>query len=110
METKETIKNIYNYIKSNANNMGVSNKLAEHTYITQLIDENSSGGNQEIGAAFYLSMISIFINRTIKAKTFILGSMTVNGNLIKTSNLYEKLEFIVEQGGKNSIYTYIKPT
>ena len=26
--------------------------------------------------------------------------MTVNGNLIKASNLYEKLEFIIEQGGK----------
>ena len=100
LETKETIKNIYNYIKSNANNMGVTNKLVENVYITQLIDENSSGGNQEIGAAFYLSMISIFINRPIKSKTVILGSMTVNGNLIKTSNLYEKLEFIVEQGAK----------
>ncbi len=100
LETKETIKNIYNYIKSNANNMGVTNKLSEHIYITQLIDENSSGGNQEIGASFYLSMISIFINRPIKSKTVILGSMTVNGNLIKTSNLYEKLEFIVEQGAK----------
>lgn len=100
LETKETIKNIYNYIKSNANSMGVTNKLTESVYITQLIDENSSGGNQEIGSAFYLSMISIFINRPIKSKTVILGSMTINGNLIKTSNLYEKLEFIVEQGAK----------
>lgn len=99
-ETKETIKNVYNYIKSNANNMGITNKLLEQTYITQLIDENSSGGNQEVGTAFYLSMISIFINRPIKSKTVILGSMTVNGNLIKASNLYEKLEFIVEQGAK----------
>ncbi|MBW9152351.1 protease Lon-related BREX system protein BrxL [Clostridium estertheticum] len=100
LETKETMKNIYNYIKSNSNNMGVTNKLQERIYITQLIDENSSGGNQEIGAAFYLSMISIFINRPIKSKTVIIGSMTVNGNLIKTSNLYEKLEFIIEQGAK----------
>ncbi len=100
IEAKETIKNVYNYIKSNANNMGVSNKLAEQTYITQLIDENSSGGNQEIGSAFYISMISIFINKPIKSKTVILGSMTINGNLIKTSNLYEKLEFVVEQGAK----------
>ena len=99
-ETKETIKNVYNYINSNANNMGITNKLLEQTYITQLIDENSSGGNQEVGTAFYLSMISIFINRPIKSKTVILGSMTVNGNLIKASNLYEKLEFIVEQGAK----------
>lgn len=28
-------------------------------YITQLIVENSSGGNQEVGTAFYLSMISL---------------------------------------------------
>lgn len=100
METKETIKNVYNYIKSNSNNMGITNKLVEQTYITQLIDENSSGGNQEIGSAFYLSMISTFINKPIKAKTVILGSMTINGNLIKASSLYEKLEFIIEQGAK----------
>lgn len=56
--------------------------------------------NQEIGAAFYLSMISNFIDRPIKAKAVVLGSMTVNGNLIKTTNLYEKLSFIVEQGAK----------
>ncbi|MDW5299579.1 MAG: protease Lon-related BREX system protein BrxL [Sedimentibacter sp.] len=99
-EAKETIKNIYNYIKANATNMGVSNKLFEQTYIAQIIDENGSGGNQEIGAAFYLSMISDFINRPIKSKTVVLGSMTVNGNLIKTTNLYEKLSFIVEQGAK----------
>lgn len=100
IEAKETIKNVYNYIKANAMNMGVANKLSEQTYITQIIDENGSGGNQEIGAAFYLSMISNFIDRPIKAKAVVLGSMTVNGNLIKTTNLYEKLSFIVEQGAK----------
>lgn len=100
VEAKETVKNVYNYIKANAMNMGVFNKLTEQTYITQIIDENGSGGNQEIGAAFYLSMISNFIDRPIKAKTVVLGSMTVNGNLVKTTNLYEKLSFIVEQGAK----------
>lgn len=100
VEAKETVKNVYNYIKANAMNMGVFNKLTEQTYITQIIDENGSGGNQEIGTAFYLSMISNFIDRPIKAKTVVLGSMTVNGNLVKTTNLYEKLSFIVEQGAK----------
>jgi ATP-dependent Lon protease len=100
VEAKETVKNVYNYIKANAMNMGVFNKLTEQTYITQIIDENGSGGNQEIGAAFYLSMISNFIDRPIKAKTVVLGSMTVNGNLVKTTNLYEKLSFIVDQGAK----------
>lgn len=100
VEAKETVKNVYNYIKANAMNMGVFNKLTEQTYITQIIDENGSGGNQEIGAAFYLSMISNFIDRPIKAKTVVLGSMTVNGNLVKTTNLYEKLSFLVEQGAK----------
>lgn len=99
-ETKETIKNVYNYVKSNSGNMGISNIIDENTFATQLIDENTSGGNQEIGAAFYLSMISVFLKKPLKSKTVILGSMTVNGNLIKASNLYEKLEYIVEQGAK----------
>ena len=60
----------------------------ENTFATQLIDENSSGGNTEIGSAFYLSMISVFLKKPLKSKTVILGSMTVNGNLIKTTNLY----------------------
>lgn len=72
----------------------------ENTFATQLIDENSSGGNTEIGSAFYLSMISVFLKKPLKSKIVILGSMTVNGNLIKTTNLYEKLEYIVEQGAK----------
>lgn len=100
MEAKETIKNVYNYIKSNASNMGVTNKLSDFTYITQIIDDNLSGGNQEIGTAFYLSMVSNFIKKPIKSKTIILGSMTVNGNLIKVTNLYEKLSFIIEQGAR----------
>lgn len=99
-ETKETIKNVYNYVKSNSGNMGISNIIEENTFATQLIDENTSGGNQEIGAAFYLSMISVFLKKPLKSKTVILGSMTVNGNLVKTTNLYEKLEYIVEQGAK----------
>lgn len=99
-ETKETIKNVYNYVKSNSGNMGVSNIIEENTFATQLIDENTSGGNQEIGSAFYLSMISVFLKKPLKSKTVILGSMTVNGNLVKTTNLYEKLEYIVEQGAK----------
>lgn len=45
-------------------------------------------------------MISVFLKKPLKSKTVILGSMTVNGNLIKTANLYEKLEYIVEQGAK----------
>lgn len=35
-----------------------------------------------------------------------IGSMTINGNLIKASSLYEKLEFIIEQGAK-IVYTPI---
>lgn len=99
-ETKETIKNVYNYVKSNSGNMGITNIIEENTFATQLIDENTSGGNQEIGAAFYLSMFSVFLKKPLKSKTVILGSMTVNGNLVKTTNLYEKLEYIVEQGAK----------
>lgn len=99
-ETKETIKNVYNYVKSNSANMGIINVIEENTFATQLIDENASGGNQEIGAAFYLSMISVFLKKPLKSKTVILGSMTVNGNLVKTTNLYEKLEYIAEQGAR----------
>ena len=99
-EAKETIKNVYNYVKSNSGNMGIANIIEENTFATQLIDENASGGNTEIGSAFYLSMISVFLKKPLKSKTVILGSMTLNGNLIKTANLYEKLEYIVEQGAK----------
>lgn len=99
-ETKETIKNVYNYVKSNSANMGILSVIEENTFATQLIDENASGGNQEIGSAFYLSMISVFLKKPLKSKTVILGSMTVNGNLVKTTNLYEKLEYIAEQGAK----------
>lgn len=99
-EAKETIKNVYNYVKSNSGNMGIASIIEENTFATQLIDENASGGNTEIGSAFYLSMISVFIKKPLKSKTVILGSMTVNGNLVKTTNLYEKLEYIVEQGAK----------
>lgn len=99
-EAKETIKNVYNYVKSNSGNMGIANIIEENTFATQLIDENASGGNTEIGSAFYLSMISVFLKKPLKSKTVILGSMTVNGNLVKTTNLYEKLEYIVEQGAK----------
>lgn len=45
-------------------------------------------------------MISVFLKKPLKSKTVILGSMTVNGNLVKTTNLYEKLEYVVEQGAK----------
>lgn len=99
-EAKETINSVYNYVKSNSGNMGIANIIEENTFATQLIDENASGGNTEIGSAFYLSMISVFLKKPLKSKTVILGSMTVNGNLIKTANLYEKLEYIVEQGAK----------
>lgn len=99
-EAKETIKNVYNYVKSNSGNMGIASIIEENTFATQLIDENASGGNTEIGSAFYLSMISVFLKKPLKSKTVILGSMTVNGNLIKTANLYEKLEYIAEQGAK----------
>lgn len=100
VEAKETIKNVYNFLKSNSENMGIAATINENTFATQLIDENSSGGNQEIGAAFYLSMILVFLKKSLKGKTVVLGSMTVNGNLIKSTNLYEKLEYIVEQGAK----------
>lgn len=99
-ELKDTIKNIFNYIKSNAVNMGINHKINTKNYIVQLIDENQSGGNQEIGAAFYISMISTFLDKPIKVKTIVLGSMTVNGNLIKISNFSEKMTYLAEQGIK----------
>ncbi|MFW6015769.1 MAG: protease Lon-related BREX system protein BrxL [bacterium] len=99
-ETKDTIKNIFNYLKANTVNMGISHKFNSHNYIAQIIDENHSGGNHEIGSAFYVAMISNFLEKPLKPKTIILGSMTVNGNLIKVSNLSEKVSYLIEQGAK----------
>lgn len=39
-EAKETIKNVYNYVRSNSGNMGITSVIDENTFATQLIDEN----------------------------------------------------------------------
>ena len=64
-EAKETIKNVYNYVKSNSGNMGITNIIEENTFATQLIDDNTSGGNQEIGG-FLFKYDFRFLEKTIK--------------------------------------------
>ena len=99
-ETKDTIKNVFNLLKAKSINLGVQNRFLTKNFIVQIIDENNSGANDEIGAAFYCAMISLFLDKPIKAKSIVLGGLTVNGNLVRIGNLSTKLDFLIEQGVK----------
>jgi ATP-dependent Lon protease len=97
---KESIKTADAYLRANLKNLGIEHDLKAYDFSIQAVNLNQAKESTEMAVAFFISMVSSIIQKSIIERTVILGEMSIQGMLIKVNALPERMQLAVEAGAK----------
>jgi ATP-dependent Lon protease len=97
---KEAIKTADAHLKANLTNLGIDRDLKSYDFTIQAINLNQAKEGAETAVAFFLSMVSAILGKSVLERTVVLGEMSVQGMLLKVNALPERMQLAVESGAK----------
>lgn len=97
---KEAIKTADAHLKANLSNLGIDRDLKSYDFTIQAINLNQAKEGAETAVAFFLSMVSAILGKSLLERTVVLGEMSVQGMLLKVNALPERMQLAVESGAK----------
>lgn len=97
---KEGIKTAEAYLRANAKNLGITRDLKSYDFNIQAINLHQAKEGAETAVAFFISIVSGLLEKPVRAQLVVLGEMSVQGLLLKVSNLTERLQVALEAGAK----------
>lgn len=100
MKMKEAIKTVDAYLKANLRNLGIDYGVKGYDFNILAINLNQAKEGSETAVAFFISMVSAIVGKSVQDQTVILGEMSIQGMLLKVNALPERMQFAVESGVK----------
>jgi ATP-dependent Lon protease len=97
---KEAIKTADAHLKANLTNLGIDRDLKSYDFTIQAINLNQAKEGAETAVAFFLSLVSAILGKSVLERTVVLGEMSVQGMLLKVNALPERMQLAVESGAK----------
>ncbi len=97
---KEGIKTAEAYLKANVKHLGITRDTSSYDYSIQAINLHQAKEGAETAVAFFISLVSSLLERPVREQLVVLGEMSVQGLLLKVSNLTERLQLAMESGAK----------
>jgi ATP-dependent Lon protease len=97
---KDAIKTADAYLKANLKNLGIDHDLKAYDFTVQAINLNQAKEGAETAVAFFLSLVSAVLDKSVLERTVVLGEMSVQGMLLKVASLPERMQAAVEAGAK----------
>jgi ATP-dependent Lon protease len=97
---KEGIKTADAYLKANIHKLGISHDLKSYDFSVQAINLHQAKEGAETAVAFFISLVSALLSKPVRAKTVVLGEMSVQGLLLKVTNLTERMQLSLDSGAK----------
>lgn len=103
-DVKENIKNTYQYIKANEDQiLNEQHSLSNfdiHVQITNLLGDKINSG---VGSATYIAILSDLYNQNLKAGLAVLGNISIGGAIERSNNFTDKVTMLSENGAKTVI-------
>ncbi|PAU93712.1 TIGR02688 family protein [Aliifodinibius salipaludis] len=103
-DVKENIKNTYQYIKANEDQiLNEQHSLSNfdiHVQITNLLGDKINSG---VGSATYIAVLSDLYNQNLKAGLAVLGNISIGGAIERSNNFTDKVTMLSENGAKTVI-------
>lgn len=98
---KENIKNTYQYIRANEKTI-LSEKYSLKNYDLTVQVSNVLGAaiSSGIGAAVYVSIVSVLYKKNLKAGLAVLGNISVGGAIERAINFEDKVTMLSDNGAK----------
>lgn len=97
---KEGIKMAEAYLRANAGRLGISRNLDSYDFSVQAINLHQAKEGAETAVAFFISLVSSLLDKPVRAQMVVLGEMSVQGMLLKVSNLTERMQLALDAGAK----------
>ena len=66
----------------------------------QAINLQQAKEGAETAVAFFISLVSALLSKPVRAQTVVLGEMSVQGLLLKVTNLTERMQLALDSGAK----------
>ncbi len=88
------------YFRAHLRDLGVDRDPSQYDFAVQAINLNQAKEGAETAIAFFVSLVSAFLDRPIDPTLIVSGDMSVSGLLQKVGNLPERLEMTLDAGGK----------
>lgn len=97
---KEALKAADAYLKAHIHDLGIERDPEQYDFTVQTVNLNQAKEGAETAIAFFISMVSALLERSVEPTIVVAGEMTVRGMLQKVSNLPERFELAIDAGAK----------
>jgi ATP-dependent Lon protease len=97
---REALKAADAYLKAHVRDFGIDADLRAYDLTLQAVNLNQAREGADTAVAFFISMVSALLGRSIAERTVVLGEMTVQGTLVKVGSLPERMQLAVESGAR----------
>jgi len=95
---KESARIAYDLLRMTGKEIGIEQDLSEYSLKVQVTSPMQGQNSEELEVAFYLSLASAFLNRSIKSKIIVLGHTNIHGELRPIEGLESKLKIAQDAG------------
>jgi ATP-dependent Lon protease len=97
---KEGIKTAEAYLKANLKNLGIMRDWKSYDFSLQAINLNQAKEGAETAVAFFICLVSALLEQPVRERLVVLGEMSVQGLLLRISNLTERMELALDSGAR----------
>jgi ATP-dependent Lon protease len=97
---REAIKTAEAYLKANLKRLGITRDFKSYDFSLQAINLSQAKEGAETAVAFFVALVSALLEKPVREQLVVLGEMSVQGLLLKVTNLTERLQLSLESGAK----------
>jgi len=97
---REGIKTAEAYLRANVRGLGITKDLKSYDFSVQAINLHQAKEGAETAVAFFVSLVSALVEKPVKPQLVVLGEMSVQGLLLKVTNLTERMQLALDAGAK----------
>ncbi len=97
---KESARMAYDYLKVNSKKIGIDHDIASFDINIQVMSLMQGKDANDLGVAFYISLISAILGRRVSGGLVVLGQMSLHGVLSRVEGLGDKLRIAMDAGAK----------
>lgn len=97
---KESARMSYDYLRGNTKRIGLDRDPKSYDFNIQIMSPMHGKDSEDLGAAFFVAIVSAMVGKNIAPSLVILGQMSIHGVLNRVESLGDRLRVAMDAGAK----------
>lgn len=97
---RESANMAYDYLRGNAKRIGFDRDLGNYDVKVQVMSPMQGKTTQDLGVAFFISILSALVDKPIAESLVVLGNMSIHGVLNRVETLGDRLRVAMDSGAE----------